>query len=365
MPDVTGLCRRAGARIVAIMQPIRAERSAMKIGIGLPAAVPGVETALITRWARSAEAHGFDALGVIDRVVYDNHEPLMTLAAAAVVTERIELLTDVLIAPIRATALLAKQAATLDRLSGGRLTLGLGLGGRVQDFTAVGMLTDGRGRRFDQQLRDLRELWSGDRIGPAPARPGGPPLIAAGYAPRAIERAARLADGWCAGVGRIEQFTENAALLRDAWSRHGRAGRPRILAFAYYALGAGGREVTERELRHYYAWLGREAVDEIAASALTEPAAIVDWLAAHADAGADEALLMPCSVDLVQVELLADALAGPRSPRRVTTAARRGRRAAGTGHRTADLGPLEDPRMVRIGGEREAEEPWLRRPSRP
>jgi alkanesulfonate monooxygenase SsuD/methylene tetrahydromethanopterin reductase-like flavin-dependent oxidoreductase (luciferase family) len=310
MPDVAGLCRTASAAIVPTMQPIPTERSAMKIGIGLPAALPGVETALITRWARSAEARGFDALGVTDRVVYDNHEPLMALAAAAVVTERIELLTDVLIAPIRATALLAKQAATLDRLSGGRLTLGLGLGGRVEDFTAVGMLTDGRGRRFDQQLRDLRALWSGDRIGPAPAKPGGPPLIAAGYAPRAIDRAARLADGWCAGVGPVEQFAENAALLHDAWSRHGRAGGPRTLAFAYYALGPGGREAAERDLRHYYAWLGREAVDGIAASALTEPEAIVDWLAAHADAGADEALLMPCSADLAQVELLADALAG-------------------------------------------------------
>jgi alkanesulfonate monooxygenase SsuD/methylene tetrahydromethanopterin reductase-like flavin-dependent oxidoreductase (luciferase family) len=285
----------------------------MKVGIGLPAAVPGVESALITRWARSAEACGFDALGVTDRVVYDNHEPLMTLAAAAAVTERIELLTDVLIAPIRATALLAKQAATLDRLSGGRLTLGLGLGGRADDFAAVGMLTDGRGRRFDQQLRDLRELWSGERIGPAPARPGGPPLIAAGYAPRAIDRAARLADGWAAGVGPVEQFAENAALLREAWSRHGRAGRPRTLAFAYYALGPSAQAAAEHDLRHYYGWLGPEVADGIAASALTEPTAIVDWLAAHADAGADEALLMPCIADLAQIDLLADALAGRRA----------------------------------------------------
>ncbi|WP_445188177.1 LLM class flavin-dependent oxidoreductase [Pseudonocardia sp. Cha107L01] len=114
--------------------------------------------------------------------MYDNHEPLVSLAAAAAVTDRIELVTDVLIAPIRATALLAKQAATLDRLCGGRLTLSLGLSGRAEDFTAVGMFTDGRGRRFDTQLRALPELWSGDRIGPAPARPGGPPLLVAGYA---------------------------------------------------------------------------------------------------------------------------------------------------------------------------------------
>ena len=267
----------------------------MKIGIGLPAMVPGVEPASLGRWAQQAEACGFDALGVSDRVVYDNHEPLMTLAAAAAVTERIELMTDVLIAPIRATALLAKQAATLDRLSGGRLTLGLGIGGRVDDYTAVGMLTDGRGRRFDTQLCRLRELWASDRIGPSPAQPGGPPLLVAGYAPRAIERAARLADGWTLGVGStVEQFREGRAILRDAWAEHGRSGRPRTLAMAYFALGP-------------------DVAADIAAAELTDPAAVVHWLGVYAEAGADEVLLMPCSSELMQVDLLAEALSELRA----------------------------------------------------
>jgi alkanesulfonate monooxygenase SsuD/methylene tetrahydromethanopterin reductase-like flavin-dependent oxidoreductase (luciferase family) len=283
----------------------------MKIGIGLPAAVPGVDTAALVRWARQAEARGFDSLGVTDRVVYDNHEPLMALAAAAAVTDRIELVTDVLIAPIRATALLAKQAATLDRLSGGRLTLGLGLGGRPDDFTAVGMLTDGRGRRFDSQLRRLRELWSSDRIGPSPARPGGPPLLVAGYAPRAIERAARLADGWTMGVGNtVEQFRDGLAILHEAWAEHGRSGRPRTLAMAYFALGDGGRSAAEHDLHHYYGWLGADVAAAIAADALTDPAAVVHWLDAHAGAGAGEVLLAPCTSELSQVDLLAEALSG-------------------------------------------------------
>jgi alkanesulfonate monooxygenase SsuD/methylene tetrahydromethanopterin reductase-like flavin-dependent oxidoreductase (luciferase family) len=286
----------------------------MKIGIGLPAMVPGVETASLVRWARQAEASGFDALGVSDRVVYDNHEPLITLAAAAAVTERIELMTDVLIAPIRATALLAKQAATLDRLSGGRLTLGLGIGGRADDYTAVGMLTDGRGRRFETQLRRLREQWSSDRIGPCPARPGGPPLLVAGYAPRAIERAARLADGWTLGVGStVEQFREGVAILRHAWAEHRRDGRPRTLAMAYFALGDGGRATAEHDLHHYYGWLGPDVAADIAAAALTDPAAVVHWLGAYAEAGADEVLLMPCSSELMQVDLLAEALSELRA----------------------------------------------------
>jgi alkanesulfonate monooxygenase SsuD/methylene tetrahydromethanopterin reductase-like flavin-dependent oxidoreductase (luciferase family) len=280
----------------------------MKIGIGLPAGIPGVETVNLVGWARRAETRGFDALGVIDRVVYDNHEPLIALAAAAAVTERIELVTDVLIAPIRATALLAKQAATLDRLCGGRLTLGLGLGGRAEDFTAVGMLTDGRGQRLDKQLCTLRELWSGDRIGPRPDRPGGPPLLVAGYVPRAIERAARLADGWAAGVGTIEQFREGLALLRGAWADNRRSGRPRALAMTYFALGSSGRATAEHDLNHYYGWLGPNTAAEIAASALTDPTAVVDRLNAFAEAGAQEVLLMPCSSELGQVDLLAEAV---------------------------------------------------------
>ena len=280
----------------------------MKIGIGLPVAIPGVETVSLIGWARQAENRGFDALGVIDRVVYDNHEPLIALAAAAAVTERIELVTDVLIAPIRATALLAKQAATLDRLCRGRLTLGLGLGGRAEDFTAVGMLTDGRGKRLDKQLCALRELWSGDRVGPPPARPGGPPLLVAGYVPRAIERAARLADGWAMGVGTIQQFREGLAILHYAWANNRRGGRPRALAMAYFALGSGGRAAVQHDLHHYYRWLGPRTAADIAAGALTDPAVVADWLTAYAEAGAQEVLLMPCSPELSQVDLLAEAV---------------------------------------------------------
>jgi alkanesulfonate monooxygenase SsuD/methylene tetrahydromethanopterin reductase-like flavin-dependent oxidoreductase (luciferase family) len=285
----------------------------MKIGIGLPAAVPGVATATLVRWAQQAEGHGFDALGVVDRLVYANHEPLMALAAAAAVTERIELVTDVLIGPIRTTALLAKQVATLDRLAGGRLTLGLGLGGRTDDFTASGMLVDGRGLRLERQLGQLRELWSGDWIGPAPARPGGPPLLVAGYVPRAIERAARQADGWSMGVGTIEQFREGQAILREAWATHRRGGLPRTLTMAYFALGPGGRAAAAHDLQHYYGWLGHETATAIVAGALTDAAAVADWLNAYAEAGANEVLLMPCSSELTQIDHLAEALAQWRS----------------------------------------------------
>ncbi len=112
----------------------------MKVGIGLPNAVRGVERAGIVDWAQRAEAAGFSSLGTIDRIAYPNYESLIALAAAAAVTERIQLVTDILIAPLRAnTALLAKQAATIDHLSGGRLVLGLAPGGREDDYADSGV----------------------------------------------------------------------------------------------------------------------------------------------------------------------------------------------------------------------------------
>src|ERR687885_1214356 len=136
----------------------------MDIGIGLPNAVPGVDRAGIVEWARRAEAAGFSSLGTIDRTAYGNYESLIALAAAAAVTERIGLVTDILIAPLRTnTALLAKQAATIDHLSGGRLVLGLSPGGREDDYTVSGLDFHARGRIFDRQLDELARLWRGDR----------------------------------------------------------------------------------------------------------------------------------------------------------------------------------------------------------
>src|SRR5207244_6217793 len=122
-------------------------RRRMDIGIGLPNAVRGVDRRGIVDWAQRAEDAGFSTLGTIDRIVYPNYESLIALAAAAAVTERIGLATDILIAPLRrSTALLAKQAATIDNLSGGRMVLGLAVGGRADDFDAVGADFHTRGR---------------------------------------------------------------------------------------------------------------------------------------------------------------------------------------------------------------------------
>jgi alkanesulfonate monooxygenase SsuD/methylene tetrahydromethanopterin reductase-like flavin-dependent oxidoreductase (luciferase family) len=169
----------------------------MEIGIGLPATIPGTRGSLVLDWAGRADSGPFSSLGIIDRLVYPNYETLVTLAAAAAVTERVRLMSTVLIAPLRGAGVLAKQAASVDALSGGRLTLGLGVGAREDDFQAAPAPFHDRARRFEEQLDLMKRVWSGQPVGDG-VGPIGPPPARSGGA-RAIDR--RLCAG-CDPEGR-------------------------------------------------------------------------------------------------------------------------------------------------------------------
>ena len=284
----------------------------MKIGIGLPSVIPGTEGRRLFSWAQRAEELGFDSLGVIDRVVYDSYEPLLALAMAAAVTERIELVTNVVIAPLRNTGMLAKQAASLDRASGGRLTLGLALGGRDDDFVACGLPTRGRGRRLDAQLGELRRIWPDAALGPVPVRPGGPRVLLGGAARHAGPRAARHGDGWTMMVGTPTDFAAGIEVVRDCWTAAGRPGRPATMALFYAALGDDAPRLVEQVVGGYYAWLGRDVAGSIVGTAATSEAQVHERLAGFAAAGAEEVMVLPCAADSAQLERLAAvAVAGP------------------------------------------------------
>jgi alkanesulfonate monooxygenase SsuD/methylene tetrahydromethanopterin reductase-like flavin-dependent oxidoreductase (luciferase family) len=285
----------------------------MDVGIGLPSTIRGVERDQLLEWARRAEARGFSSLGTIDRIVYDNFEPLIALAAAAAVTERIKLATTILIAPYRANgALLAKQAASVDRLSRGRLVLGVAVGGRPDDYEASGVDFRRRGRIFDEMLEQWRRIWAGESfgtagaIGPRPARER-PTLILGGSADVTFERLARYGDGWVMGGGAPDQFRAGAEKVRAAWQAAGREGEPRTMALAYYALGDRAEEAANRYLRDYYAFLGDYA-GAVADSAAKDADTVRAYVNGFAEAGCDELVLFPCDPDPEQVDRLADAL---------------------------------------------------------
>jgi alkanesulfonate monooxygenase SsuD/methylene tetrahydromethanopterin reductase-like flavin-dependent oxidoreductase (luciferase family) len=279
----------------------------MDIGIGLPNTVLGVDRRGIVDWAREAERAGFASLGTIDRIAYDNYDSLTSLAAAAAVTERIRLTTDILIAPLRQTAHLAKQSATIDNLSGGRLVLGIAVGGREDDFELSEVEFHRRGAIIDRQLEELTGLWKRDGdFGPRPANGDRPSLLIGGTADRAFRRAAKYADGWTLGGGTPDAFREGAAKLRDAWSAEGRDGEPRTMALFYFALGDSAEEDARHALGSYYAFLGDYA-EQIVQGAAKDEDGVRERLAAFEEAGADEVICFPASADPRQVELLAGA----------------------------------------------------------
>jgi alkanesulfonate monooxygenase SsuD/methylene tetrahydromethanopterin reductase-like flavin-dependent oxidoreductase (luciferase family) len=274
----------------------------MKIGIGLPVDDPDV----LREWAVRADAGPFSTLGLLDRLVWHNPEPLVTLAALAGATSRIRLQTEVLLAPLRGTALLAKQVATLDRLCGGRFTLGLGVGGRADDHAAAGVELHSRGRRFDEQLTRLRELWaaSPDAIGPAPATRGGPELLFGAFRPVALARVARFGHGLlCAAppswAGELFRTVE-----RD-WAEHGRLGRPRLVGQVNVALGPDEVvDAARAAMGAYYGFTGNG--EHMVAGLITTPDRVRDAVRAYADLGADEVVLYCWATDVTQVDRMAD-----------------------------------------------------------
>jgi alkanesulfonate monooxygenase SsuD/methylene tetrahydromethanopterin reductase-like flavin-dependent oxidoreductase (luciferase family) len=288
----------------------------MKIGIGLPNTVPGTTGAQLAEWARRADAAGFSTLGTIDRIAYPNIEPLIALGAAAAVTERIGLATSILIAPYRENAtILAKQAASVHHISGGRMTLGIAVGGRDDDYDVAGVDFDSRGgENFEAMLARIRAVWSGSDassgaaehagVGPNVA-PSPPDLILGGSIGATFRRAAEYGDGWIMGGGTPDAFVEGKAKLERAWEDAGREGAPRTIAIAYFALGEEAAASSDAYLRDYYAFLG-DAAEMVASSAAKDPDTVKAYIAGFEGAGCDEFILFPGFPDPEQVDRLAE-----------------------------------------------------------
>ena len=284
----------------------------MKIGIGHPATIPGTKGQLILDWARRADAGPFSSLASLDRLVYPNYDALITLTAAAAVTQRIRLITTVLLVPLHNAGLLAKQAASLDAISGGRLTLGVGIGGRDDDFRAAPAPMQGRGKRFESQLDTMTRAWSGQPlaedigpIGPPTVRPGGPELLIGGYSPAAIQRVARWGDGYIAGGAPPPQARQGYELAEKAWKDAGKPGKPRFVAATYFGLGPNASERAGAYIRNYYGFAGPMA-EQIATGLPSTPEALKGVIQAFADVGVDELICWPCIPDLDQVDRLAE-----------------------------------------------------------
>jgi alkanesulfonate monooxygenase SsuD/methylene tetrahydromethanopterin reductase-like flavin-dependent oxidoreductase (luciferase family) len=285
----------------------------MEVGIGLPNAIAATTGEQLTDWAREAEEAGFSSLGTIDRVVYDSYESVVALSAAAAVTERIRLVTDVMLGPLRQNpAMIAKQFLSLDAIAGGgRAVLGIALGGREDDYQISGIDMATRGEWLDAALPRIRAIWNGDgefesKTGPRP-QGDGPSLLVGGYVHTSLDRAAKYGDGWTQGGATPDAFRESLEYLQEAWRREGRDGNPYGMALAYFSLGRDAQKNAEHDLLDYYAWLGDETAHQIVDSTAKDADTVKQYIAGFEAAGCDELILFPAASDPQQVELLAAA----------------------------------------------------------
>jgi alkanesulfonate monooxygenase SsuD/methylene tetrahydromethanopterin reductase-like flavin-dependent oxidoreductase (luciferase family) len=281
----------------------------MQIGIGLPNPIPGTSGEVLIRWAQRGEEAGFSSLATIDRIVYPSYESLITMAAAAAVTERVGLVTNVLLGPTRNPVLLAKEAASVDQLSGGRLTLGLGVGAREDDFEVAGQEFHTRGKRFDEDLELIHRAWRGEPmgagkpVGPKPVRGDRIPILIGGSSDAAIRRTIQWGIGWTVGGARPDQGGQFADRIRKAWKEAAREGEPRIVGLTYFALGEGSAEKAETYLSDYYGSFGAQIAQFIPKT----PQAVKETVSKFADYGFDELFLDPTVADLAQVDAAAEA----------------------------------------------------------
>ena len=288
--------------------------SGMRLGIGLPNTLaPEVDRRLMLDWARLADEAGFYTLGTIDKPNYDSWDPLITLAGVASVTERIRLATTILQLPNRNEVLVAKQAAVIDRLSEGRLVLGLAQGGREDDFEVFGAPFKGRSERLEQQIARLREIWeqarASDRdhgvLGPAPVQEPGPPIWIGASQPKAIERALRIGDGFLFGTAGAQMMAEYTPQIRAGFAAQGKPDAT-VAGLAYCGVGDNPANALEEAAHHvlrYYGQLWTEPENLIHHG---PPEKIAEEVAQYAEAGIDVLILFAEIPSLDQVERLAE-----------------------------------------------------------
>lgn len=287
----------------------------------MPVMEPDLDVATLEAWARAIDEGPFASACFGERIAFDNPETLTLLGALAAWTERVRLVITVIVPALHDPVMLAKALATGDLLCGGRLTVGLGVGGRQEDYRAVGA------DPATQTMRDMadravvmKRVWAGEKltesvrpVGPPPVQDGGPELLVGTMGPKTVRNAAVWADGLAGTTLDLDVDAVDAlfGVARNAWADAGKPP-PRLTTSFWFALGPNAREQMHSHLRHYMNWIPASYVDAMAPT--TGFAGGQDELRRvlqkFADIGTDEVHLIPTSSDIDQVRAAADIVAG-------------------------------------------------------
>jgi alkanesulfonate monooxygenase SsuD/methylene tetrahydromethanopterin reductase-like flavin-dependent oxidoreductase (luciferase family) len=297
----------------------RVASAPVRVGVALPSMVAGTTRDELLEWMRRIDAGPFSVLGCGERVTYPNLDMMSTLAVAAGVTDRVAIEATVSVLPMHSAVHVAKQAATIDVLSGGRFVLGVGVGGRDDDYRAYEAPTARKHARLDEQVACIRRVWRGDApfeggapVGPAPVQPGGPRILTGSMGPKSMARAAVWADG-LAGfdmAGDPSSIDRSFRAFEAAWSAAGRSDRPFLQTSFWFGLGHDASETVRDYAYRYLRIFGEDAARSLSAlCTATSPGEVHDRLRAIAGTGADEVILVATTADVDDVERAAEIVA--------------------------------------------------------
>lgn len=292
----------------------------MKIGICLPYMKAGLTREDYLHWFKAVDEGPFHSISCGERVHGPTYDMRVVLAAAATATNRVEITPTLYVLPMHSAVRVAKEIATLDILSGGRVKhVALGYGGRELDYEAVEARFQGRYGRMDKQVAQMREVWNGGEIvpgggpiGPEPTTAGGPGLLAGAMGPKSIARCAQWADGLYAWSGNSEQdeLARTFAMADAAWEQAGREQSPYRLGGFWYTLADDGQRKLYDYVYDYLAIAGPEIATMMAESVHRSSAdAVKEALDNAAGAGCEEVFMVPATAELAEIERLGDIIA--------------------------------------------------------
>ncbi len=288
----------------------------MDVSLTVPTML-AVDRAGLRSWCRAIDAGPFASLAVPERTAWTTTACFPTLAACAAWTERVRLAATIVVLPSHDPVRAAKELATVDVLASGRLTVGVGVGGREQDYRAVGAPFDHRWQRLDDAVATLRAVWSGSVevdgmvVGPRPVQDH-VPVLAGALGPKATARAARWADGVTGAWGLDgDMATLPAALdaVRAAWRAAGRTEDPHLSTSLWFALGPDAERTVREYARRYMTVFGERVAEATAAAQRGfDPGALREAVAAAEAAGCHELFLVPTTTDVAEVDRVVTAL---------------------------------------------------------
>jgi alkanesulfonate monooxygenase SsuD/methylene tetrahydromethanopterin reductase-like flavin-dependent oxidoreductase (luciferase family) len=290
----------------------------MKISICLPYMKQSITRQTILDWCSRIEQGPFHSLSCGERITGYTLEMRNTLAFAAAVTERVRIVPSLYVLPMHSPVWAAKEIATLDLLSNGRVTVTVGVGGREVDYKAVGAEFNKRHERQDESIAIMKNIWAGyapfegaDPVGPTPVQAGGPPILAGVMGPKAMARAAHWADGvYSFSMGGSAAETAGFFNMAEkAWQDAGRTTAPQKVGGFWYCLADNAETKMKDYVYDYLKILGENIARPVANSMKNfDKFAIQDTLAEMRGTGCEEVFLCSATDELSELDRLLDIL---------------------------------------------------------